>query len=305
MRRGFGDRNLFVAETTQQNVVPVSETLCESEKGSNEEVCRTVKKRVSYATPWEILWLNPLHAWNPYNLVYKGDPESELGQTVTASKRKGRLEANKAYNGTNSARYFQTPAHFFGGGDTSTDVSNDVDGVVGVLDGAGNVRQVIASGLRVFCPSIDGVGYLRMRYPVMPLHDEGSPAWKEVEALRDIVMDLDGNRKYINKIPLAMNSTFEELITAEPKVMLMSSAESEGAGFHHHVVYISPHKLLQLKDNKEVTIRSLPEHEDNHSHELILKIVKGDYKILKCDGRFRCEHDHGKFLVDSQNPEIM
>ena len=48
--------------------------------------------------------------------------------------------------------------------------------------------------LRVFCGlrpgDIAGEGVLRTRYPIMPVDEEGAPVWKELEALRDVVMDM-------------------------------------------------------------------------------------------------------------------
>jgi hypothetical protein len=60
----------------------------------------------------------------------------------------------------------------------------------GVLDSTGTLRQVISSGVRIMLPEVDGVpGPVRTRFPVYPLHEEGSTVWKEMEALRRVVME--------------------------------------------------------------------------------------------------------------------
>ena len=50
-------------------------------------------------------------------------------------------------------------------------------------------RKVRASGTHVFLPYIKDVGIMRQRYPIFPVHGEGSSIWKEVNALREFVMD--------------------------------------------------------------------------------------------------------------------
>ena len=45
-------------------------------------------------------------------------------------------------------------------------------------------RKVRASGTHLFLPEIKGVGVLRQRYPIFPVHGEGSSVWKEVNALK-------------------------------------------------------------------------------------------------------------------------
>ena len=47
----------------------------------------------------------------------------------------------------------------------------------------------MASGVRIFLPNIPGVGILRTRYPIMPVHGEGGSVWKELNALKEIVMN--------------------------------------------------------------------------------------------------------------------
>ena len=62
---------------------------------------------------------------------------------------------------------------------------------MGVLNKAGKVCNVTASGTRILLPEIPGVGRVRTRYPISPLHNDGSQIYKEVEALKDVVMKLE------------------------------------------------------------------------------------------------------------------
>ena len=47
------------------------------------------------------------------------------------------------------------------------------------------------TGVRIFLPNMSRVGIVRQRYPIMPVHGEGSAVWKELEALKDMVMEMN------------------------------------------------------------------------------------------------------------------
>jgi len=59
---------------------------------------------------------------------------------------------------------------------------------INVLDKFVTVRKVRASGFRMHIPDIPNVGRLCQRYPIMPIHGEGSGSWKELEALKDVIL---------------------------------------------------------------------------------------------------------------------
>ena len=81
-----------------------------------------------------------------------------------------------------------TPAEFYSGNERD-DPADTTKNVVGVLDPSGEVRSVRASGHRIFIPNIPGIGEIRQRYPVMPIHGEGQTVFKELQALKDIVLN--------------------------------------------------------------------------------------------------------------------
>jgi len=202
--RGFADRALFVAENTQPRVAPATLKFCTRQTG--HKVCQDLVKRVSYAIPLEIVFLTPLQSWNPYNIEYKGSWRDPSSKAVTADGRTGGTTAEKAYNGTMQKAYYLTPVEFFKGKEVGHDPADTTKAATGVLDRHGNVRLMKSSGIRINLPEIEGVGTIRTRYPIMPLWIEGSAAWKEVEALRDLVMDLDGKAKYLHNPPEGLNT---------------------------------------------------------------------------------------------------
>ena len=83
---------------------------------------------------------------------------------MTADGRNGGKTRTKAYDGVNSKIYYITPNRVFTGNETNVDAADTTKDLVWVLDPTGEVRQVRASGVRIFLPDIPGVGILRQRY---------------------------------------------------------------------------------------------------------------------------------------------
>lgn len=82
---------------------------------------------------------------------------------LEGGKRNGATR-EKAYNGTSEPIFYQTPAAFFTGDINGKDPADTTKGAVWVLNKAGQPKQTKASGIRIFLPSIPGVGVLRQRY---------------------------------------------------------------------------------------------------------------------------------------------
>ncbi|XP_041361296.1 uncharacterized protein LOC121377385 [Gigantopelta aegis] len=206
IHRGFADENLWVAQTTQPRVAGMGLDDCNKDAHTHVRVCHRYDRKYTFAIPMEIIYLTPLSTWNPYNLTMKGAYYSTLGKTVEAHGRNGGLTMDKAYDGINSKYYYKTPVEFFHGGEVQKDAADTAKGQVGVLDPQGNVRKVVASGHRIFFPSITGLGVIRQRYPIMPVHGEGSAVWKELNALKEMVMKMNTYAGYYEQSPYASSS---------------------------------------------------------------------------------------------------
>lgn len=156
--RGYNDPGLFVAANTRPEVAAFTD-------GAESY-------RRSYAIPLELILRTPLESWNPYGI-----------QTVASATGDG-ASAETAYNGRNdSSRHYLTPAEFFAGAVANPDPADTGATPRWVLDGGGVARSVRASGLYSVLPGIEGVGSLRLRFPVYPMYHEGSWAAAQVEAL--------------------------------------------------------------------------------------------------------------------------
>ncbi|CAL1547339.1 unnamed protein product [Lymnaea stagnalis] len=195
-RRGYSDPNVFMAETTQPGIAAMYLKQC------SNKLCYESRKRMSYAIPLEVIYLTPLTSWNPYELIHVSDRDKNF--VTNGGKRNGGFRNQTAFNGTFSGLYYRTPTEFFSGGEVGSSPADTVKGSVGVLDKNGTVRSLSASGIRIFLPNIPGVGVLRTRYPITPIHGESSGVWKELNALKDIVMKLSSNEKFlVEKVPRA------------------------------------------------------------------------------------------------------
>lgn len=236
-------------------------------KENNVDQCKDYSQKWSYAIPLEIIYLTPLNKWNPYNITYKGESRSKLGKTVTADGRNGGVSKQKAFNGTNSKTYYLTPEEFFRGTETQKDPADTTQGSVGVLDPTGKVRRVRASGIRIFLPHIHGVGNLRQRYPIFPIHAEGSTVWKEVEAIRDFLMQSNTHlRLFREKLATGVPEKSIAKKISDTRFLTGSSRRPEIVPNHVHEVTLTIDEIAWLKSGG--TVAKITSTTEAHQHEI-------------------------------------
>ena len=153
VHRGFSDEYMFAAMTSQKEIAGIeipNPRKCKYviPKGGRwrdrKKVCEMIHQKWTWAIPLEIIYLTPLHKWNPLDIEYKGDSRSTAGKTVTENRRYGQCKSQNdnsgAYNGTNSRAYFRTPVAFFSGTEQNTDPADTSrSGGVCVLDKKVNI----------------------------------------------------------------------------------------------------------------------------------------------------------------------
>ena len=151
--RSFNDPYLFVAMNTQNSVY--------GPKIDNRNY------KVSYAIPLEIILRTCLENWNPYNL-----PSLQPGTTLT-----GNGTQNSPYNAYSTRQnFYLTPSSFYSGQNESLP-ANTAKVSVWIYDSNGVARNVIASGIYVDLPPINGVGTIRIRHAIFPVYHEGGYAF--------------------------------------------------------------------------------------------------------------------------------
>ena len=297
--RGFSDENLFMAMTSQEKVAAGNLTTC---RGKNKH-CKTISQRWTYAIPLEIIFLTPLNKWNPYDLEYKGDERTPLGKTVFADGRNGARTPEKAYDGTNSKKYYLTPADFYIGREVSSEAADTTKNGVGVLDKKGNVKITRASGTRIFLPPIPGIGTLRQRYPIAPVHGEGSSVWKELEAVKDMVLQPQ-TYGYLYREALPGGPTLPPEPSLRPQTAELGAASKTPPGAHKHEIYLTAVEVDQLV-RKRFQIKKYTTESAGHRHTVWIKYAtwtKDKYYIVRCNSAAsndekRCWDDHDKYAV--------
>ena len=276
--RGYSDENLFMAMTSHAKIAGIEVNVC---KGEHNMACRLHNHKWTYAIPMEIIFTTPLLNWNPYDLEYKGDAESSSGQTVTEDGRRGSAQdPAKAYNGINSKAYYQTPSDFFQSTEEGTTAADTVRSVAGVLDRNGELHRVKASGTRIFLPYIQGIGSLRTRYPIMPVHGEGGAVWKELEALKDIM--LEPNRF------AHMFREYRRVDTVEGVALQTGAATTDD--HHVHSVMLSANQVGKLKLGRSILVDTA--ETNDHLHQILIEQEEdGRYVMVECDRANYCVED--------------
>ncbi|RUS87389.1 hypothetical protein EGW08_004843 [Elysia chlorotica] len=369
--RGFSDRNLYVAFTNHSDISPVSVKYCENKvcdvntarvsyaipleivyltplhkwnpynikfwvlgKGveitsrSGNKVCDVNTARVSYAIPLEIVYLTPLHKWNPYNIkfwpkkeakeatkdkrinedsffFYPNQPKKEAKE-ATKDKRNGGFSPSAAFNGINDRLFYQTPAEFFDSDSTEQDPADTASKVCGVLDQDGNVQNVSASGVRIFLPEIPGItGNLRTRFPIFPVHEEGSTAYKEVEALREMMMDIGENIELFKTAPplgsdLGGNEEDEGEETRPGITLYTSESTKNTVAKHRHSVTLTYMEYVRVKVQGKA-VEKVSSKDADHTHMLRVTYDKKEekYRLFRCDKIKQCWDGHGRYLYET------
>jgi len=123
-------------------------------------------------------------------------------------------------------------------------------------DQSGNVREVRASGHYIHFPEIQGVGLVRQRYPIAPVHVEGNTIFKEVKALQDLVVA--GNQdEYLRAI---LQETRGYAYGIELRV-------TEGSG-HEHTLSIPAGNAAKLKDGTNTEYKGTSTLANGHTHRM-------------------------------------
>ncbi|XP_067666741.1 uncharacterized protein [Haliotis asinina] len=299
IHRGFADLYFFIAQTTLPEVASMTLNYCHKNRTTHKMFCEPVTRRYSYAIPLEIVYLTPLHNWNPYSIQYKGDYNTNYAKSVTANNRQGGMTQATAFDGSNSMHWYHTPEQFF---DTAAlDKDNQAHRVVGVLDSNGTPRKVMASGMRTILPEIPGIGSVRTRYPILPVHGEGLSVWKELDALKDITMKIQSNAAAFEKNPVHVD---EVPVTdkAQPSVHFLVGPSDQAHGNHTHNITLTFPQMESLGAGQSVTVKTSFNSGHSHQVEIITNLGTKHVQIKKCDGHTgACSDGHPLQLTIIQN----
>ncbi|GFO42570.1 hypothetical protein PoB_006907500 [Plakobranchus ocellatus] len=275
--RGFRDENLWLALNNQKEIMPLHINMVRPGGVKYQEI-----RRISFAMPLEIVYTTPLAKWNPYDIEHHG----ENNENVERDDRTGELNMDHAYNGSSAYIFHRTPKEFY-----SQDSVPESD-IKGVLDSTGNLRTVVGSGTRVFTWPIDNVGEVRLRYPIFPVHSEGTTPGMELEALKDGVMRMPKYTYLYQTKPMVYDKTTKP--TDLEVEFLLRETHADPPGLHSHSFALALEDYEALLKGAE--IRVFTSLNLAHNHELVIAYDGQNYRILSCDGQPRCWDDHSDLL---------
>lgn len=209
---------------------------------------------------------------------------------VTENGRTGDAHnAHLAYNGISPSQFYQTPSEFFG---------NTAGQEVGVLDPSGSIHRVMASGIQTILPNIPGVGVVRQRWPIYPLHREGDSVGKEADALLEMMNHMS-SMSTLYQAPTVQGKHD----TVKPDLQFrLNPSQTDPPGPHDHEFFVSASDWEDLI-NKNVMVRvqtspSEGSQEESHSHYLELALDRHTHEpvINKCDEQnHHCWDGHREF----------
>ncbi|XP_067928015.1 uncharacterized protein [Watersipora subatra] len=118
----------------------------------------------------------------------------------------------------------------------------------------------MASGISIMTKDIPGVGQMRLRYPIMPIHDFGNVIHMEMQALADMTLK---KNKYQRLYPNMRfeNGTIEEVYTFETRMSTMTSVSP-----HVHSFELTSSEIDTLKSGKNVKVTT--SQNSGHSHTI-------------------------------------
>ena len=128
-------------------------------------------------------------------------------------------------------------------------------------------REVL--NIRIILPKIHGIdGRIRQRYPIMPVHGEGSSFWKKLNAFEDSINLSDNSGKAV--------VTYKTGESTSPYLPT-----------HQHVIVITKAEYASLFSKKVDFIKKATEPDNFHRHILTLKLKSGSnppvIEISACD----------------------
>lgn len=283
VHRGFADSNLWVSQNHQSKVASITLRSCKT-VGTLKTNCTSTTEKFTYAIPLEIIYLNPLPSWNPFNIAMKNDSE------VTNNGRKGDTHnAHLAYNGMSASYFYQTPADFYG---------NPQGQTVGTLDAHGALHKVMASGIQTILPNIPGVGEVRQRWPIYPLHREGDPVGKEADAVLEMINHMSSMSSIYQEPPMQGDHK-----TVLPDLHFrLSPTHMDPPGPHEHEFFVTATEWENLNKNSVpihvLTSQTEGNNAESHSHLLEITLDRRTHKpiVHKCDGKAgQCWDGHKDF----------
>ncbi|RUS70404.1 hypothetical protein EGW08_021832 [Elysia chlorotica] len=170
-----------------------------------------------------------------------------------------------------------TPVEFYHGDTSEHDAADTARSGASVLDAKGDLKRCAPTGFRILTPNIDGVGSVRIRYPVFPVHSEGST----------VGMELEVHRSHYTCFFVAGCTSLH--VVTPPR-------NPPGLHGHEFTITAAEHKALLNGTDLQVTTS----YNLGHNHQLTIYWHQNQhvYYIRKCDDQtVACWDGHGALLT--------
>jgi len=260
------------------------------------QVCKKSTNRMTYALPIEVVYLTPIQSWNPYDLA----TDMAASDVTAHNTRNGAHSPDKAYNGTNPHKlFYMLPTEFFSeANQKARDPADTAKRGVGILDKQGVMRLCDSSGIRIETPGIDGIGNVRLRYGIAPVHGEGSNMWKELNALKDMTMHLNRYARLFEERPgaAASNGTDDSQILH----FRLQETYNDPPGEHGHDIFLNEEELDEIKKGHHPLVTTSEDLGHTHELQLVWRPRPGNHSYLgyiRCDGMQNCWDGHSKIMT--------
>ncbi|RUS70405.1 hypothetical protein EGW08_021833 [Elysia chlorotica] len=207
---------------------------------------------------------------------------------VKQGGRNGAKDTAHAFNGNSHDLMYRTPKEFYG---NTTYMQRQAKGV---LDRQGNLRLVAGVGPKLLSYPIDGLGNVRLRYPVFPVHAEGGTLGMEIEALKDSLMKMSSYAYLYEDQPMASGASTGPLnVDVDFRV---KDTNTNPPGLHGHDFTLTAGEYQALRNGTELQVTT--SYNLGHNHELAIYYSPGNqrYVIRTCDGLARCWDNHSTLL---------
>merc|ERR1719326_213166 len=302
-QRGWNDLNIFAAMTSHHKVAGFN--ACDRDVHDH-----CWYQRWSYAVPLEIVYLTPLSKWNPYEL------ESTTKGAMSQSPNDGSLDS--PYTQFSEKEFFHTTPSEFYDATAARDPADTGANVYVQTENMAEPRLVSPTGTMILTDEIGGdVGRVRLRWPIFPVHERSSLAFREaaasVQKTVELEEEVDDLKLLVSQLVnivsemggdtsgLATDDTSSQVMIGKwtedtyPSVALVSGP---GEGGHVHDIWCDWNCFVDLMDGEDVSIIS--EVWDDHEHEFTFRLGEmGTIDFVSCPSCADDPHDRIDLPVDN------
>jgi len=154
--------------------------------------------------------------------------------------------------------------------------------------------------IRMFLPTIDTIGILRTRYPIGKPDVIENSMFKELSALRELIMNSASFGKVFSGVSGMRNTSYV--------LKLGQSKDTTSVGHHSHKVQLTTGEVRFMKE-QNVALSVQTSYDEKHSHNLqvIYNVETENFEYTSCDRQKEgklCADGHSQVFTVIDQPKI-